>query len=49
MSVVLAHARRDLGIASRGQIREQVLLNLMAQVSAGDVEEPSALDVAESY
>src|SRR5690349_13893325 len=40
-----AHARCELGIASRGQIREQVVLDLMAQVPTHHVHEAPALDV----
>src|SRR5581483_6766318 len=41
-----AHARGDLGVAVRGQVRKEVVLDLMAQVPREDVEHRAALDVA---
>src|SRR3954454_5864588 len=41
----LLHLRGDLRVAGAGQVREEVVLDLVAEVAAGDVEERAALDV----
>src|SRR5258706_15958414 len=40
------YAGRQLGVAIAGQVREEVMLDLMAQVPGENVEERAALDVA---
>src|SRR6187551_607752 len=44
----LFHLRGDLRVAGAGQIREEVVLDLVAEVAAGDVEQGAALDVRRS-
>src|SRR4051794_28661748 len=39
------HLRGDLGVAGRGHVGEEGVLDLVAEVAAGDVEERAALDV----
>src|SRR5665213_1273955 len=39
------HLWRDLRVAGAGQVREEVMLDLEAEVAAGDVEERASLDV----
>src|SRR3954468_16546804 len=39
------HLRRDLGVAGARHVGEEVVLDLVAEVAAGDVEERATLDV----
>src|SRR4051794_35507277 len=41
----LLHARRDLGVARARHVGVEVVLDLVAEVATGDVEERAALDV----
>src|SRR5260221_10209988 len=40
-----AHVRGDLGVAVAGQVGERVVLDLVAEVAAEDMEQRAALDV----